>query len=399
MTEVPTSGKRPVVTMNKRAEPEKVTEFMVVPDRSDPRFLIPLGNGAEMAGSLDLYNAQRPLARFSRAFLRAGLRVRIAQPFLRHRISLRPEVLIEEHLRPLFDGANISVSVSLGSPGPNQKPVLQVMNGRGDVLGYAKVGWSKQSIDLIKNEEAVLRVLERRIFTDARVPQILHAGRWRHLYVLVERAVGAPFGAPRHNIDERHIRFLVELHRTGPVTQRVPLPDGVLIQELKDQGFHYYAHLLRRAREFCGEQGRPSRVPCGPLHGDFSPWNVRPFGDHLIVFDWEYARPEAPAGWDLFNFLISTAVSIRNQSAGQIYRNMAASGSTNALLKRYFDALGLAPALIVPLFVSYLADALGQSCLLHGMRAGAQDVALRTAWAALLNLAFYQEAPGIYSRA
>lgn len=382
--------------MNKRAEPEKVTEFMVVPDRSDPRFLIPLGNGAEMAGSLDLYNAQRPLARLSRAFLRAGLRVGIAQPFLRDRISLRPEALIDEHLKPLFRGAHLSVSVSLGSPGLHQKPVLQVMNGRGDIVGYAKVGWSKQSIDLIQDEEAALRMLEGRIFTDARVPQILHAGPWRHLYVLVERAVGAPYGAPRHNIDERHIRFLVELHRMRRVTRRVPVPDDIRIQELKDHGFHYYAHLLRRAREFCGERGRPSRVPCGPLHGDFCPWNVRLSGNQLIVFDWEYARPEAPAGWDLFHFLISTAVSLRNQSAGQIYGNMAAPGSTNVLFKRYFDAVDVAPELIAPLFVSYLADALSQNCLLHGMTAGAQDVALRTAWAALLNLAFYRGAPGIH---
>jgi hypothetical protein len=400
MADVPLNGARsPAAGVNARPAPEEGTRFMVVPGLSDPRFLIPLGDGAEMAGALDLYNAQRPLARVAQACLRAGLRAGIAQAVLRDRVSLRTDALIEEHLRPLFGGARISASVSLGSPGPNQKPVLQVMDGRGEILGYAKVGWSRRSIDLIRNEEAALRMLEGRTFPDARVPQVVHAGRWRHLHVLVERALGGRAGAARHTMDERHIRFLVALHRVRPEQRRLPVPDEARIQELEHRGFHYYAHLLRRAREFCGGHGRLVPVPCGPLHGDFCPWNVRLFGGRLLVFDWEYARPAAPAGWDLFNFLIATAVSIRHHSAGEIYRTMAAPGATRALLVRYFDALDVAPALVAPLFVSYLADALSESCVLHGMAAGAQDVALRTTWAALLNLAFHQGAPGIYGRA
>lgn len=46
-------------------------------------------------------------------------------------------------------------------------------------------------------------------------------------------------------------------------------------------------------------------LPVGLAHGDFTPWNTFIVGDRLYVFDWEYAHPAYPLGFDRVHFTLS----------------------------------------------------------------------------------------------
>ena len=50
-----------------------------------------------------------------------------------------------------------------------------------------------------------------------------------------------------------------------------------------------------------------SSMPCGLLHGDFTPWNSKLRTGELCLFNWEWAEEEAPLDWDPFHFQVQTA--------------------------------------------------------------------------------------------
>jgi len=140
------------------------------------RFLIPLDRRKTAAASLDIYNPQRPIAKIAKALLRAGLRVGAAQIFLRHRAGLGSLAGVRTFLSRAVDCEDIAIAVSLGTPGPNQKPTIQIMDRAGAILGYAKAGRSERAIASIQSEEQALRTLESTRFSTAVLPRLLDAG-------------------------------------------------------------------------------------------------------------------------------------------------------------------------------------------------------------------------------
>ena len=52
-------------------------------------------------------------------------------------------------------------------------------------------------------------------------------------------------------------------------------------------------------------------VLTAPIHGDFSPWNIKiTVGDEIHVLDWESYRSDGVAGWDLAHFLIQSKLLV-----------------------------------------------------------------------------------------
>jgi len=278
---------------------------------------------------------------------------------------------------------DISIAASLGTPGPNQKPALQIMNREGRVLGYAKIGWNERTIASVRNEEAALSMLEGARFSSAVVPRILDAGCIDENYVLVQSPAAALRATGTIAVDDRHVRFLAELHGLEPASGPLPCLEEASIARVRRAGLHYCAHLMEcvRSEYLCRRQ-----VPFGPGHGDFTPWNIRSAGGKLLVFDWEAFGTRVPAGWDLFHLLVAGEVEIRSASPGAIYRAITQDGPTRDRIGNYFLRIRADPRLIEPLFVSYAAHALGSSVLDLGENASEKDRALQRTWAALLAL-------------
>ena len=357
-------------------------EYAVLPSSRNPRFLVPIGDRKRAAAALGIYNAQRPLARLSKQLLATALRAGLARPLLRDRVSIHSQ-LFREALQPIFSGhRNISFAISIGTPGPNQKPVLQITNARGQELGYAKVGWNERTVLAVSKEETALRSLETARFVDASVPKVLYAGWLGQRYLLVQSPCGVPEPA-RAKLTAKHVQFLAQLHLVAPTLDKLSYPERSQIAVLRRDGYHYYAHVLEGAREYCA---RFETAPFGPLHGDFTPWNIRRDRGRLAIVDWEGYRKAAPAAWDLFHFIVAGGVEIEDSLPGRIYSEITGSGETSDLVKDYFRLIGADPRLINPLLASYAAESLVQNLTDLQEKAGAKDRQLRRTWAMLLAL-------------
>lgn len=372
----------------------ELIQFGILPTASNPRLLIPLQSRKTAGNSLEIYNAQKSAARFSRRLLAAGLRTGIAQSMVRARTW--QSSFLQDHLKRVFGEKEIAISVSLGTPGATRKPTVQVMDEHGKILGYTKIGWSPETISLVQNEESVLGSLKDVAFSTARVPRILHAGRRNELYLLVLEPAPSPAGESPHEPGPDHFRFVKELQRAFASSSSLPWSQGgeILnerIESLRQMGHDYYVHLLEWAFEFCSERVGRVEIPSGLGHGDFAPWNIRVSRDKLFVLDWEYARPGQPAGWDLFHFIIGTAVEVQGQPAGKIYQEIMEPGTLHRALKSHLQEIGLPDEFFAPLFVAYLAEALSGSLSFPGEAVSEQDRMLQRTWSSLLTFASHRE--------
>jgi hypothetical protein len=386
----PGTGLESVVQLLSRAPAtsNRQGEFVVLPARRSPRFLAPVTPRAATANSLEVYSPQTWLGRAWRRSMSVGLRMGVAQQWLKDRVSL-PIDDLQRYLATAAGCEQATVSVSLGTPGVHRKPVFQVMDARGRIRAFAKIGWNHATNELVRREAAALTSLRQHVFSTARVPRVLDAGWYDSNYVLVMEPVGKGFRRCSEHLDDRHLRFLSELHtlKAGNTGVSVLQAVAVRIPEIRDSGHHYYAHVLECAVEHLADGLRSADLPTGFAHGDFAPWNIRTAGDRLVVLDWEYCSDQVPAGWDLFHFLIVSAIELKRHSGDSIYRGFTQDTANRILLRTYLDSLGISREWIRPLLIAYLAETLSSNLIRSANNPSPIDRAARRAWAIMLNLA------------
>ena len=376
-------------------------EFRIVPSRSRPRLLIPVGRAALEAGSLRLYNPQTFLARTATAALRVGLRLGAAQPFLSDRVAVngsqegpsaqRLALTLLDHLRALFPEDAVAFALSLGTPGRHHKQTILVMDPAGKAIAYVKVGRTREAARLLRNEEEVCRALRASGLKNGHVPRVLHAGCWNGRYLVAFEAEHCASGRSGADPTPRHVEFLVELYRLHCTTAASAWSEylGGLrnrIERLARMGFTFYAHLLERALLAC-ERPREVGVSLCMSHGDFTPWNVVANRGGLFVWDWEYGRSSAPVGWDLFHFIVQSGTLIKHRSPPRLYRAVTERGPTRSVIETYFGKVGVDSQLIGALFTLYLIDILSWYLWRDGEALNAESRSLVRSWALMLTLA------------
>ena len=87
------------------------------------------------------------------------------------------------------------VGVLLGTRRVNQKPVLQVFDLDGRLLGYAKVGHNELTAALVRREAAALASIGAQAPQWFRVPRLIDHGQWGGLDILVTSPLVARGGA------------------------------------------------------------------------------------------------------------------------------------------------------------------------------------------------------------
>jgi len=87
-------------------------------------------------------------------------------------------------------------------------------------------------------------------------------------------------------------------------------------QRLSDQ----YQALGNAALEKTKSVLAGTKIPCGIMHGDFTPWNTRAEDGRLFVYDWETIEWEAPNLWDVFHFHLQVE-SLLNRKAKNLPQN------------------------------------------------------------------------------
>lgn len=151
------------------------------------RFLAPAGPAAATAAALHRLGDDRSRARQAQAVLgrlagRAGLLGRLPGAV---RLALPPFALVD-HLARALGEPELAVAVTLGPRRRNRKPVVQLIRPDGSVVGFAKVGWSPLTAELVDNEADVLRLVAGRLDPAVVVaPAVLLHDRWEGRSVAV----------------------------------------------------------------------------------------------------------------------------------------------------------------------------------------------------------------------
>jgi hypothetical protein len=297
--------------------------YLVLPGAAEPRLLVPLGRSRVASAALrrrdDSTSAR---ARMGKTALAAGLRLGLTQRLLRDRVELavstdltsdqRSEVLLVDHLRQVLGRPDLELAVILGPVRLNRKPVLQLLSGEGEVLGYVKAAWNDLTRSLVTNEAAVLADLTDRPPASFAAPRLLHHGTWGEL----ELVVASPL--PHTHRPRESRRFDPPMEVITEIARRQGTSEGPLAKSA------YWESVRARATDGLTPvidrmEDRFGRVPMryGAWHGDFTPWNMARLSEGNYLWDWERAAPSVPLGLDLCHFLFQSVCRYEGRNAAE----------------------------------------------------------------------------------
>jgi hypothetical protein len=287
-------------------------EFIILPTARRPRLIVP-ASPRPAAAALRRYGEPGTLrARLATRGLGAALRSGAGQAVLRDRLRIDVPAgtpTIDGYLSEQL-GVEVCVSMHLGAARANRKPVLQLLTADGVTVGFAKIGVSPLTSELVKSEQGALVRLGRAGLSGLRVPPVLHAGRWQGLQVLVlgplpvwqRRVRLAPGALPR---------AMAEIARVAGI-ERAQLAESGYWQGLAgrlaaaDQTPDRSG--LAAAVDEIGTRAGGRELRFGAWHGDWTPWNMASTGAGLLVWDWERFTVGVPLGFDALHWWLQSQV-------------------------------------------------------------------------------------------
>jgi hypothetical protein len=184
--------------------------FLVLPSLKAPRIVVPVSRFKIYRQAFRVHNT----ASLKNRVMKIGLKY--GYPLTRHwhdRIVFPTpaftDFLIElnrrlQHPEKLFPG------IYVGTPGKNQKMTWQLMTARGEVVGYAKIGDTPESVKFIENEYNVCQQLDPKAYLNAEFPRNIFWGEIGSTRVLVQSPLNQPSRFSGLNLSEKIILFLVE---------------------------------------------------------------------------------------------------------------------------------------------------------------------------------------------
>jgi len=292
-----------------------VQEFSILPDRSQPRWLLPVKTSLMLSG-LKLYVPFSIRGSLFKSLLTGMIRLgwkgqTSTKVLLASRKPLPLQALVSEvtgEKQPEF-------ALSLGNVDQFHALVVQVMRPDGEILGYIKLPLTVAAVECVRNEAKVLDHLwESSSALHPHVPRVLHSGDWENDFILFQSGGPRKPGPPRFG--KMHEDFLGLLQDVNFVEK----PGCQLVEEFDRSWRCVEGSLdlewrrvgqdaLRTAGQLLGE----TKLRCGLIHGDFAPWNTRQQDGQLYVFDWESAKWQLPTMWDIFRFHERTSILLNEK--------------------------------------------------------------------------------------
>lgn len=276
--------------------------YAVVAARSNPRWwLLPLDNRRAAAAGLEMLQPVTRAAQLAKAaargIARAGPLGWLGRGQLR--LSGLPD------LAGALDGRAAHVACFTGTEGPHRKTALQIMTADGEIVGYAKVTGNPLVKRYIENEARQLEAIASMGLTAAMVPKLLEHRQEHGVARLVTDTLRKPGHIVSKELRGPHDRFLAELasktaRRGGAETLAALTSTLDALRPSLSEAWND-----RLSKGIARIVPTIDALPVGLAHGDFTPWNTFIVGDQLYVFDWEYAHPAYPLGFDRVHFTLS----------------------------------------------------------------------------------------------
>jgi len=277
-------------------------------------YLLPQNSRRAALAGLSLYPAQKPRARIAKSLLSLGLRSGLGTWILpKAAVDLEP---LREFLTEVFGRKDLSLSVSLGAPGPHRKPVIQVASEGGEVLGYAKVGWNEATRGLVNNEATMIRKIQQLGLAQLRVPEIVWLQRDGSKALLVTEPIhGVGLTHSKNTLYPAVFETLTEL--AIKTRQDMLFGQSSFWRDLNERMAKVIRHVpgyqeavLVRALDLIEDRLGERIVPFVFRMGDFTRWNLAmdAHANLLQLIDFEYARESWLVGSDAFHFIRSEGI-------------------------------------------------------------------------------------------
>jgi phosphotransferase family enzyme len=289
------------------------TEFLVVPSMQRAKLLLPRRPRRAAAAALRHYKASaaapRRLAFHGLALAaQAGL-----GDILPHRISIEAgQEAADADISGYLAGVlhqEVIISLRIGPPRANRKPVLELLTADGKLLGFAKVGVNALTRELVRAEAAALAALGAARLVRLVTPRLIHHGQWQGHEVLVQGALSGT--TPPRNWTGMS-QAMAELAAVQGVT-RLPADQSPYWRDLR----HRLASCTQRdlvdamlqALGHLQPAAATTIIAFGSWHGDWTPWNMTVSGGRALVWDWERFADGVPVGYDAVHYRLQALVS------------------------------------------------------------------------------------------
>lgn len=287
------------------------SHFVLAPGIRRPPLLVPADPRLAAAAVRHYSGSQSMAARLAAKALSLGLASGLGGNVLGGKVRVDAVPRTDTIQAYLSDAVSRDVSVGMyvGHARANRKPVLQLLTSTGQTVGFAKIGVSPLTRQLVRAEHASLTELGQAGLTQMKIPRVLHYGQWHGLDVLVMSAL--PAWLPR--------RPLAPARLAGAMSEVASL-SGLRCEPL---GGRYLPRLRERLQsadegperaallQALGEldvQVGGAVLSFGAWHGDWSPWNMASTGDGLLVWDWERFTTGVPVGFDALHYWLQNEV-------------------------------------------------------------------------------------------
>ncbi len=293
---------------------QRAASYAVLPDVSRPRLLVPLDDRRAAAAAIGsrFDRSTSPVLQAARTLARAGLRSGALPRLAGDRLDVLrtggrlPAPLLADHLAAIYEQP-VLLTGSVRRRDPHQSQVLQVLSLQGRTLGFAKIARNDLTRALLAAErEALARSATARMPT-VRAPEIVDFSVWNGLEVLVTSVLPLLPDAVSSRREPPPVQVTEEIASSGHPWSG-PLADSPYWAAVRERaelvgsaaGPGPAADLAEALHRLGGLGAAPVRL--GGWHGDWVPWNFSSAGDTLNVWDWEYAGPAVPVGFDLLHF-------------------------------------------------------------------------------------------------
>jgi hypothetical protein len=290
------------------------TGFVLVPGIRRPRLLVP---AAPRVASAALRHYGTPGTRAARLAAKAlsfglagGLGGSVVGATVR--VTAPPEGdTIEAYLRTVIS-SDVQVSVHVGAPRANRKPVLQLLTPSGMTVGFAKIGVNPLTRELVRTEHDSLARLGQLKLAEITVPRILHYGDWHGLNVLVLSTL--PTWLRRRPVPTaRLVAAMDEVAQIEGVRQEPFLNSAHLKQlgerlAVSDDGPERTA--LLQVLDGLASQAGNAVLSYGAWHGDWTQWNMANTDRGLLLWDWERFTCGVPLGFDALHHWLHAEVGL-----------------------------------------------------------------------------------------
>lgn len=210
------------------------------------------------------------------------------------------------HLSSQLGRDDFAVSVHLGPPRVNRKPVLRLMDDSGAAFGFVKIGVNPLTCERVRDETSALKALEAAETPGLVTPKVLAAGNWRGNEYLVLSPLDTTGPAPSPDSRRRARRSLAAAFSVAAE----PLAESAWWKQLWrrleecDRADPDAQRVYRAASELRRVHGATT-IAIGAGHGDWTPWNTRESADGLVAWDWERFSLSKPLEWDEIHYEIS----------------------------------------------------------------------------------------------